>query len=81
MAALTRRVEVAVRPARRSGPPGRGGDLEEMVVATTTRVHVVKFLPWEQDERLLLFIGLGRSRTNIALAARQAGAAAAVILA
>jgi peptide subunit release factor 1 (eRF1) len=63
------------------GPSRPGGDLEEMLMATASRFHLVKVLNRWPDEGLLLFVDLDRSRTNIALAVQQVGRAAAGLLA
>jgi hypothetical protein len=63
------------------GPSRPGGDLEEMLMVTTSRFHLVQVLSRWQDEGLLLFVDLDRSRTNIALAAQQVSRTAAGILA
>lgn len=63
------------------GPAAPGGDVEELVTVTPSTFHLVKILSRWQDEGLMLFVDLDRTRTNIALAALQVAQAAPAILA
>jgi hypothetical protein len=63
------------------GPASPGGDLDEFLLVTATRLHLVKILSRWQDEGLLLFVDLDRARTNVALAASQVAQAAPAVLA
>jgi hypothetical protein len=58
-----------------------GGDLDEILLTTASRLHLVKVLRRWQDEGLLLFVDLDRSRTNAALAVAQVTKTAPAILA
>jgi hypothetical protein len=58
-----------------------GGDLEELLLVTEHRFHLVKILDRREDDGLLLFVELDRAQTNIALAAQQVARAASAVLA
>jgi hypothetical protein len=58
-----------------------GGDLEELLLVTENRFHLVKILDRREEDGLLLFVELDRARTNIALAAQQVARAASAVLA
>jgi hypothetical protein len=58
-----------------------GGDLEELLLVTESRFHLVKILDRRYDEGLLLFADLDHARTNLALAALQVAQAATAVLA
>lgn len=58
-----------------------GGDLDELLLITKSSFHLVKILNRWQDEGLLLFVDLDRSRTNVALATLQVAQAASAVLA
>lgn len=62
------------------GPERSGGDLEEMLVVTPERVHLLKVLSRAQDEGLMLFVDVDRARTNAALAAMQVAQFAPAVL-
>lgn len=62
------------------GLPGAGG-LEEVMLVTETRLHLVRVLDQRPDGQLALFVDLDRARTNIALAAWQVAQAAPAVLA
>jgi hypothetical protein len=63
------------------GPGAPAGDLDEMLLTTDRRLHLVKVLGRWRDEGLMLFVDLDRSRTNAALAAAQIAKAAPAVLA
>jgi hypothetical protein len=63
------------------GPGAPAGDLDEMLLTTDRRLHLVKVLARWPDEGLMLFVDLDRSRTNAALAAAQIAKAAPAVLA
>lgn len=67
--------------ARAPGDARPGGDLEELLLVTETRFHLVKILDRRLDEGLLLFVDLDRAQTNLALAAQQVARAATAVLA
>jgi hypothetical protein len=70
------------RTARAALGPGRpGGDLEEISLITTSRMHLCKILGTRLSEGLLLFVDVDRSRVNIALASLQVGQLAPAVLA
>jgi hypothetical protein len=70
------------RMARAVLGPGRpGGDLEEISLITTSRVHLSKILGTRLGEGLLLFVDVDRARVNIALASLQVGQLAPAVLA
>jgi hypothetical protein len=58
-----------------------GGDLDDLLLITQSSFHLVKILNRWQDESLLLFVDLDRSRTNVALATLQVARAAPAVLA
>ncbi len=58
-----------------------GGRLEEILLTTPSRCHLLRILDWRQGEGLLLFADISRSHTNISLAGRQFAQAAPTILA
>jgi hypothetical protein len=58
-----------------------GGHLEEILLTTSSRFHLVRILAWRQGEGLLLFADVSRAHTNTSLAAWQLGQAASAILA
>jgi hypothetical protein len=62
-------------------PGTPAGDLDEMLLTTSRRLHLVKVLGRWQDEGLMLFVDLDRSRTNAALAVAQIAKAAPAVLA
>jgi hypothetical protein len=60
------------RSAAGSLGPGRpGGDLDEITVITTARVHLTKVVERQRGDALLLFVDFDRALTNQALAALQ----------
>lgn len=63
------------------GAGSPGGDLEELVLVTESRFHLVKILNRWPDEGLLLFLELDRARTNLALATLQLAQAGPAVLA
>lgn len=63
------------------GPAAPGGDLEDLTLITPSTFHLIKVLSRWQDEGLMLFVDLDRTRTNLALAAMQVARAAPAILA
>ncbi len=63
------------------GPSRPGGDLDEITVTTTARVHLTKVLEFRQRDALLLFVDFDRALTNQALAALQVGELAPALLA
>ncbi len=70
------------RLARTALGPGRtGGDLEEISLATSDRLHLAKVLDSRLGEGMLLFVDLDRSRVNIALASLRIGHLAPAVLA
>jgi hypothetical protein len=70
------------RTARAALGPGRpGGDLEEIFLITTNRMHLSKILSTRLGEGLLLFVDVDRTRVNIALASLQVGQLAPAVLA
>jgi hypothetical protein len=58
-----------------------GGDLDQIMVTTTARVHLTKVLEFRQGDALLLFVDFDRALTNQALAALQVGELAPALLA
>jgi len=58
-----------------------GGDLDQITVTTTARVHLTKVLEFRQGDALLLFVDFDRALTNQALAGLQVGELAPVLLA
>jgi hypothetical protein len=70
------------RTARAALGPGRpGGDLEEISLITTNRLHLSKILSTRLGEGILLFVDVDRTRVNIALASLQVGQLAPAVLA
>ncbi len=70
------------RMARGALGPGRpGGDLEEISLITTSRMHLSKILGPRLSEGLLLFVDVDRARVNMALASLQVGQLAPAVLA
>jgi hypothetical protein len=70
------------RSAATSLGPGRpGGDLDEITVITTARVHLTKVLERQRGDALLLFVDFDRALTNQALAALQVSELAPALLA
>jgi hypothetical protein len=66
-----------------TGPDRSGGDLEEVLVTTPDRVHLLKILsraPNARDEGFLLFVDVDRARTNTALAALRVTQLGAAVL-
>jgi hypothetical protein len=63
------------------GDASPAGDLEELLLVTQSRFHLVKVLDRREDDGLLLFVDLDRSQTNLALAAQQVARAATAVLA
>jgi len=63
------------------GPGAPGGDLDEIAVTTTARVHMTKVLDCRRGDVLLLFVDFDRARTNPALAALQVSELAPALLA
>ena len=67
-----------------AGPLGRGrpgGDLDEITVITTARVHLTKVLERQRGDALLLFVDFDRALTNQSLAALQVSELAPALLA
>jgi hypothetical protein len=70
------------RLARASlGPARPGGDLDEISLVTSGRLHLSKVLGSRTGEGLLLFVDLDRTRVNIALASLRVGQLAPAMLA
>jgi hypothetical protein len=63
------------------GPGAPGGDLDEIAVTTTARLHMTKVLERRRGDVLLLFVDFDRARTNPALAALQVSELAPTLLA
>jgi hypothetical protein len=63
------------------GPGALGGDLDEIAVTTTARMHMTKVLERWRGDVLLLFVDFDRARTNPALAALQVSELAPALLA
>jgi hypothetical protein len=63
------------------GPARPGGDLDQITVTTTARVHLTKVLDFRQGDALLLFVDFDRALTNQALAALQVDELAPALLA
>jgi hypothetical protein len=66
-----------------TSPDRSGGDLEEVLVTTPDRVHLLKILsraPNARDEGFLLFVDVDRARTNTALAALRVTQLGAAVL-
>lgn len=63
-----------------AGPDRSGGDLEEMLVVTPDRVHLLRVLSRAQDEGFMLFVDVDRERTNAALAAMRVAQYAPAVL-
>jgi hypothetical protein len=63
------------------GPGHPGGDLDEITVITTARVHLTKVLERQRGDALLLFVDFDRALTNQALAALQVSELAPALLA
>jgi len=70
------------RTARSVAGPGQpGGDLDEILLVTDTRLQVTKILEPRLGEGLLLFVDLDRAQVNMALASRRVEQLAPEILA
>ena len=63
------------------GPGRPGGDLDELLLITDSRFHMLKVLSRAQDEGLMLFVDLDRAQTNLGLAIIRVGQAAPAVLA
>jgi hypothetical protein len=62
--------------------PGRpAGELDELILVTDSRFHLLKVLSRAQDEGLMLFVDLDRSQTNLGLAILRVAQAAPAVLA
>ena len=64
-----------------TGPDLSGGDLDEILLVTGTRLQVTKLLEPRLGEGLLLFVDLDRAQVNMALASRRVDQLAPEILA
>lgn len=70
------------RRARTSAGPGQpGGDLDEISLVTTSRMHLSKVLGTRPGDGLLLFVDLDRNRVNMGLATLQVRQLAPAVLA
>jgi hypothetical protein len=62
--------------------PGRpAGELDELILVTDSRFHLLKVLSRAQDEGLMLFVDLDRAQTNLGLAILRVAQAAPAVLA
>jgi hypothetical protein len=64
-----------------TGPGHPGGSLDEISLTTEGRLQLSRVLDSPLGEGLLLFVDLDRSRVNLALASRQVGQIAPLVLA
>jgi hypothetical protein len=63
------------------GPGRPAGELDELLMITGSRFHLLKVLSSSQDEGLMLFVDLDRDRTNLGLAVLQVARVAPAVLA
>jgi len=69
-------------PAGNALGPGRpAGELDELLLITDSRFHLLKVLSRAQDEGLMLFVDLDRAQTNLGLAIVRVAQAAPAVLA
>jgi hypothetical protein len=71
----------ATSPGQAGAGLDGAGTLEEVMLVTGNRLHLVRILDQRPDEHLALFVDLDRARTNIALAAWQVAQAGPAVLA
>ena len=63
------------------GPGRPAGELDELLLITDSRFHLLKVLSRAQDEGLMLFVDLDRAQTNLGLAIVRVAQAAPAVLA
>lgn len=63
------------------GPGRPAGELDELLLITDSRFHLLKVLSRAQDEGLMLFVDLDRAQTNLGLAILRVAQAAPAVLA
>ena len=63
------------------GPGRPAGELDELILVTDSRFHLLKVLSRAQDEGLMLFVDLDRAQTNLGLAIVRVAQAAPAVLA
>jgi len=63
------------------GPGRPAGELDELLLVTDSRFHLLKVLSRAQDEGLMLFVDLDRAQINLGLAILRVAQAAPAVLA